>query len=255
MGNRAGCPGTAVTASTARILTGVLEATESDPQVTGPGARLKYGLVSQRSSASRAARTQPAPSGPAPQPDHPAPATARQRTPARHDQHPGHFHAAATTPPGEKGLSGYPGLGFQCGRTYWIRGFTAFCRRGRAQHAPRERTCASPASRIPPGRPADVRHPVPCQPQTLPEVVQNALERHERGIHAVNGAAGDPGRVGPRGHHAPSGPRFPHAPSVPPPPPGICARDHGDVTLPWSGAPRCDIAVVRRGRRAGVRGA
>src|SRR6185437_11915647 len=36
-----------------------------------------------------------------------------------------------------------------------------------------------------------------------------------------------------RGHHTPSGPWILHAPSAPPPPPGICARDHGDVTWVW----------------------
>ena len=143
-------------------------------------------------------------------------------------------------------------LGFHCARTYWIRGFTAFCRRRGAQHAPREGTCASPASRTPPGSPADVRHPVPASHKRFrrlcntPWSGMNAAPRRKRG-------GWRPCRVGPRRHRAPSGPWIPHAPSAPPPPPGICARDHGDVTLPWSGAPRCDIAVVRRGRRAGVR--
>ena len=37
----------------------------------------------------------------------------RERTPARHDQHPRHFHAAAITRPGEEGLAmtaSIPGL-------------------------------------------------------------------------------------------------------------------------------------------------
>jgi hypothetical protein len=53
-----------------RILTVVLKATRSDPQGRGPGARLSYGLLSQRTTASRAARpivaARPAPRGPLP---------------------------------------------------------------------------------------------------------------------------------------------------------------------------------------------
>jgi hypothetical protein len=75
-------------ASDAGILTVVLEATESDPQVAGPGARLSYGLASQRDSASRAARTHHAPENTGPAAQSRRPATTRQQTPAPHSPYP-----------------------------------------------------------------------------------------------------------------------------------------------------------------------
>jgi len=89
-------------------------------------------------------------------------------------------------------------LGLHCARTYWIRGFTAFCRRGERS----TRLVSGPAHR----------------------------QYHEHGPDGQPTFARAPHTIWPVD---------PPRPVSPAPAAGICARDHGDVTSPWSGAPRC----------------
>ena len=83
-------------------LTGVLEGNSARPEGQGPGARLAYGLTSQREiPASAGSHQHPASTQATPQPDHPAHRAAarpRRRPPDRH------FHASATSPPGHQDL-------------------------------------------------------------------------------------------------------------------------------------------------------
>jgi hypothetical protein len=93
------------------MLTVVLKATRGDPQGQGPGARLRNGLVSQKGSASRAARPIVAvPPGPRGQnsPHGHGPAanrtTKRQRTRARQQPAAPHQILRAARPPRRSGL-------------------------------------------------------------------------------------------------------------------------------------------------------
>jgi hypothetical protein len=94
-GNTSGLPGDPVGRHKAGILTVVLKATRSDPQVKGPGARLIHGLASQSEPASRAARPNPAAPARPPRGSNPSPGPpARTRN----------FHAPRP-PPRRDGLS------------------------------------------------------------------------------------------------------------------------------------------------------